>query len=97
MCDTTVSTTIFSALSVCPYAHLILSQEDSLALCGNFADKPDLDFYGLFDGHAGRIAADFVSGKLPEILANKLKAGGEPKTRYWQYSIVHVIVHFLSV
>jgi len=48
------------------------TMEDAFSIHGKFMDRDDMDYYGLFDGHAGRIAATFVAEHLHPILAQKL-------------------------
>jgi serine/threonine protein phosphatase PrpC len=42
--------------------------------------KPDMDYFALFDGHAGRIAATFCGEHLHKILAAKIAANAKDPT-----------------
>lgn len=46
------------------------TQEDSLCVAGKLSDNTHL--YALFDGHAGRGAADYAARHFPKVLAQKI-------------------------
>jgi len=53
------------------------TMEDAMALIGTINGEEDADFYGLYDGHAGREAASYCGKHVHELLLKRL-ANGEP-------------------
>uniref|UniRef100_A0A452UVL8 Protein phosphatase 2C like domain containing 1 n=1 Tax=Ursus maritimus TaxID=29073 RepID=A0A452UVL8_URSMA len=45
---------------------------DKFTVVNNFGNKPDVCFFGLFDGHHGSSAADLTSMELPVLLLHQL-------------------------
>ncbi|XP_054450955.1 protein phosphatase 2C-like domain-containing protein 1 [Pteronotus mesoamericanus] len=45
---------------------------DKFTVVNNFGNKPNVCFFGLFDGHHGASAADFASMELPVLLLHQL-------------------------
>ncbi|KAL6075956.1 PPM-type phosphatase domain-containing protein [Balamuthia mandrillaris] len=52
------------------------TMEDAFSIQGRFGGKEDVDYFGLYDGHAGRIAATFAGEHLHQILSAKLSNDG---------------------
>jgi serine/threonine protein phosphatase PrpC/Leucine-rich repeat (LRR) protein len=51
--------------------------EDRFCIRGSL--NADTDLFCVFDGHAGRLVADFAAEVAPEIVTSKLSAGVDPK------------------
>jgi len=47
--------------------------EDKLVIYGNFANKPDQDYFAIFDGHAGKEASQYCSQFLHKFLIAQLQ------------------------
>lgn len=52
--------------------------EDRFCIRGNI--REDADLYCVFDGHAGRLVADFAAKTAPELVRTKLAGNVDPKT-----------------
>jgi len=48
------------------------SMEDKIVICGNFRNKPDEDYYAIFDGHSGKDASAYCADNLHKILEERL-------------------------
>ncbi|XP_037681308.1 protein phosphatase 2C-like domain-containing protein 1 [Choloepus didactylus] len=46
--------------------------DDKFTVVNNFGNKPNVSFFGLFDGHYGASAADLASVELPVLLLHQL-------------------------
>ncbi|XP_076986149.1 protein phosphatase 2C-like domain-containing protein 1 isoform X2 [Tamandua tetradactyla] len=46
--------------------------DDKFSVVNNFGNKPNVSFFGLFDGHYGASAADLASVELPVLLLHQL-------------------------
>ncbi len=51
--------------------------EDALSLQGHFQGREDVDFFGLFDGHAGRGVAEYCADHVHTVVLDKLKGGSD--------------------
>ncbi|XP_016054345.1 PREDICTED: protein phosphatase 2C-like domain-containing protein 1 [Miniopterus natalensis] len=49
-----------------------LDMNDRFTVVSDFGNKPNVCFFGLFDGHHGASAADFASAELPVLLLHQL-------------------------
>lgn len=49
-----------------------VDMNDKFTVVNNFGNKPNVCFFGLFDGHHGASAADFTSMELPVLLLHQL-------------------------
>jgi len=52
--------------------------EDAFCFGGSLGGKKGVDFFGVYDGHAGRDAATFISNNFPKLLDEKLTSSIEP-------------------
>lgn len=58
---------------------LILKHNDDFPVCsGSLNGKENVDLFALFDGHAGREAADFAAATLPNLISAKLNDDKKP-------------------
>jgi hypothetical protein len=53
------------------------TMEDALSLQGHFQGRDDVDFFGLFDGHAGRGVAEYCADHVHTVVLDKLKDGSD--------------------
>jgi serine/threonine protein phosphatase PrpC len=53
------------------------TMEDALSLQGHFQGREDVDFFGLFDGHAGRGVAEYCADHVHTVVLDKLKGGSD--------------------
>eukprot|EP01128_Nolandella_sp_AFSM9_P002104 TRINITY_DN12491_c0_g1_i1.p1 TRINITY_DN12491_c0_g1~~TRINITY_DN12491_c0_g1_i1.p1 ORF type:complete len:424 (-),score=84.87 TRINITY_DN12491_c0_g1_i1:315-1526(-) len=56
------------------------SMEDTMSVHGCFMGQPDLDFFGVFDGHGGKAVADICEEHFHQELAKGLSLKADPKT-----------------
>jgi len=49
------------------------TMEDAMAICGNYPSDNNTDFFGLYDGHAGREAASFCGKNIHKEMISLLK------------------------
>uniref|UniRef100_A0A8D2HZD0 Protein phosphatase 2C like domain containing 1 n=1 Tax=Urocitellus parryii TaxID=9999 RepID=A0A8D2HZD0_UROPR len=49
-----------------------VDMNDKFTVMNNFGNKPNVCFFGLFDGHHGAAAADLASAELPILLLHQL-------------------------
>eukprot|EP01087_Luapelamoeba_hula_P009276 TRINITY_DN2387_c0_g1_i3.p1 TRINITY_DN2387_c0_g1~~TRINITY_DN2387_c0_g1_i3.p1 ORF type:complete len:884 (+),score=128.56 TRINITY_DN2387_c0_g1_i3:162-2813(+) len=54
------------------------TMEDAFSFRGALDGNKDRDFFAVYDGHAGRVAATFAGEHFHPILSKKLVAGGDP-------------------
>lgn len=59
------------------------TMEDAFSIRGAFMGKEDVDYFGLFDGHAGRIAATFCA----EHMHNEARAQVEASGADWESAL----------
>lgn len=48
------------------------SMEDAVCIQGSLGNNQEIDLFGVFDGHAGSEAAEFIAHSLPAIVQSKL-------------------------
>jgi len=48
------------------------SMEDKIVICGNFRNRPDEDYFAIFDGHAGKEASAYCAENMHIFLESQL-------------------------
>jgi serine/threonine protein phosphatase PrpC len=69
-------------------------QEDALLLCGQYGGAADVDLYGVFDGHAGQMAARFCTKLFPTLLEQHLPQCGDDPVEAMRETFAEINDHF---
>jgi len=67
------------------------SMEDKIVICGNFRNKPDEDYFAIFDGHAGKEASAYCAENMHIYLESQLnqKEGDIPHCITQTFKMTH--------